>query len=73
MKVKELINFLETQDPDSLVVVDGYEGNYNTPSTIKEITICGPFEDTQWYMGRYKDHVRDKKQTPIKAIYLPRH
>ena len=54
MKVKDLILALQKLDPEMLVLVDGYEGGYTTPSATDQIEVCGPF-DRAWYYGEYDD------------------
>ncbi len=39
MKVKELISLLSEQDPDMIVVVDGYEDGYNNISKLEKVKI----------------------------------
>jgi len=54
MKAKELIERLQTLDPETLILVDGYEGGYALPAGTKEIKVCGPFK-REWYYGEYDD------------------
>jgi hypothetical protein len=68
MKAKELIEVLQKLDPETLVVVDGYEGDYNAVKGAEQICVTGPFE-TPWYYGDYKDCPEDELIS-IKAIYL---
>ena len=70
MKAKELIDVLQKLDPETLVVVDGYEGNYSVPKCVKAKYITGPHE-TEWYYGAYKDCPEDDPNA-IKSFYLMR-
>jgi hypothetical protein len=58
MKAKELIEILQKQDPETLVLVDGYEGGYAIPIGTKQIKVCGPFK-REWYYGEYDDCKED--------------
>ena len=70
MKVKELIDVLQKLDPETLIVVDGYEGDYDVPKGAEQIYVTGPHE-THWYYGDYKDCPEDKPGAK-KALYLMR-
>jgi hypothetical protein len=70
MKVKELIEILQKEDPETLVVVCGYEGGYSTPKSAKTINITGP-HDNAWYYGEYDDCDNDNKEK-IEAFLLGR-
>jgi hypothetical protein len=70
MKAKELIEVLQKLDPETLIIVDGYEGNYSIPKKVKSTYVTGPHE-TQWYYGEYKD-CSDDNPDAIKAFYLMR-
>jgi len=54
MKAKELIEILEKLDPETLILVNGYEGGYALPVGTKQIEVCGPFK-REWYYGEYDD------------------
>ena len=70
MKVKELIEILQKEDPETLVIVDGYEGDYSTPETVRTLEVFDA-GTVAWYYGRYK--ICPKEELfKIKAIYLPR-
>jgi len=60
MKVKELIQFLQTHDPEATVVVSGYEGGYNTANRIEAFDIVENFYKYRW-MGKHESFevVRD--------------
>lgn len=70
MKAKELIDMLQNLDPETLVVVDGYEGDYSAPKAVKLKHITGPRE-AKWYYGEYKDCSEDNPDA-IKAFHLMR-
>jgi hypothetical protein len=69
MKVKELIEVLQKLDPETLVLVDGYEGDYDTPQEALETIVCE--QHTEWYYGDYQICPKEDPAA-IKAIYLPR-
>lgn len=58
MKVKELIEKLNTLDPEMLVLVDGYEGGYAALVAADLIKVSGPYE-RPWYYGEYEDAKTD--------------
>ena len=58
MKAKELIEQLQKIDPETIVLVDGYEGGYAIPVGIKYFDVCGPFK-REWYYGEYDDCKKD--------------
>ena len=58
MKAKELIEQLQKLDPETLMVVRGYEGGYSIPQSTKLINITGP-HDNEWYYGNYNDCDKD--------------
>lgn len=65
MKVHELIKQLENEDPNALVIVDGYEAGYDTFSEISQKTIAEAVEPEP-YEGSYNDGDQ------FNAVYLPR-
>jgi hypothetical protein len=69
MKVKELLEILQKLDPETLVLVDAYEGDYNTPKKVIETIVCE--QHTEWYYGDYQICPKEDSAA-IKAIYLPR-
>jgi hypothetical protein len=69
MKVKELIEVLQKLDPETLVLVDGYEGDYDTPQEAVETIVRE--QVSEWYYGDYRNCSKDNAES-IKAIYLPR-
>ena len=71
MKAKELIEVLQKLDPETLVVIDGYEGDYCIPKGAERIHVTGPHEAVPWYYGDYKDCPEDTPNA-IKAIWLIR-
>ena len=79
MKIKELISKLSKLDGNLVVLYPGYEGGYETPKKLSEITVVKdntPSNDTKnsWYYGEYSDYnPSDKYQKnykPISAILL---
>jgi hypothetical protein len=69
MKVKELIEVLQKLDPETLVLVDGYEGDYDTPQEAVETIVRE--QVSEWYYGDYQI-CQKEDPAAIKAIYLPR-
>ncbi len=65
MKVKELIELLQAQDPEAIVVVDGPEAGYRDLARV-EILQLGIDSTPKWYFGKYI------AGGDIKAVYLPR-
>ena len=70
MKAKELIEELQKLDPDTIVLVDGYEGGYAVPKRTKQIEVSGPFK-REWYYGEYDDYNKEEL-LKIQAILLSR-
>lgn len=74
MTVKELIEQLQTLDPDLHVFTSGYEGGYNDASPICKVEdIALEYHKGTWYYGLHEDadEVRDKeKYTIVKGIIL---
>ena len=70
MKVKELIEILSKEDPESLVLVNGYEDGYAIPTGTKQIEVCGPFK-REWYYGEYDD-CREAELLKTKAFIISR-
>jgi hypothetical protein len=85
MNIKELIEKLKQFDPETLVVVNGYEEGQDDINNIEEITIAlNPNKQSNWYEGKYcnescfipiGDYDVDypKPKNVIKAIILDRH
>jgi hypothetical protein len=77
MKVKELIKLLELQDPEKMIVVDGYEGGFNELKSIQHICInINPDKEKDpeklWYYGDYEECIPDPNFPEDYAIYFPR-
>jgi len=69
MTVKELIEILQTQDPNKLVLVSGYEQGYDMLQEVRPIKV--KHEPTErWWAGEYEDYPLD--ECDIDAILLPR-
>ena len=71
MKVKELIKFLETYDPEMRVVVDGYESGYDEVKEAIQIGISKPNtkSDKHWE-GEFEEVIVDDADDI--ALLLPR-
>jgi len=69
MKAKELIEVLQKLDPNTLVVLDGYEGDYCVIQGAERVHVSGPHKAVPWYYGDYKYCPEDEPEA-IEAIYL---
>lgn len=72
MTVKELIEQLQTLDPETYVFTVGYEGGFNDAVVSEEVEIALDYHG-QWYYGKheYTDMVDDKsKYKIVKGIIL---
>ena len=75
MTVKELIEQLQTLDPETYVFIVGYEGGFNDIVVSKEVEIALDYHG-QWYYGKHEEvdniyYVPDKtKYTIVKGIIL---
>jgi len=65
MKIKELIEKLKELDQDLEVLIEGYEGHYDTP-VISEVKEFEPDVHKEWYYGSHEE----KKGGPMKGIAL---
>jgi hypothetical protein len=70
MKAKELIDVLQKLAPDTLIIVNGYEGDYNVPMGAEQIYVTGP-NKTEWYYGDYKK-CSESDPNATKALHLIR-
>jgi hypothetical protein len=73
MKIKELIDLLQKEDPDMRIVLDGYEEGFDELHIVKHIRI-GEFitdEDKPWWKGEFK-WSKQENETEEMAIYFPR-
>jgi hypothetical protein len=59
MKAKELMEVLQKLDPETLIIVDGYEGDYSVPKRTEQIYVTGPHENVPWYYGNHKVCLED--------------
>lgn len=75
MKVKELIVELQKQNPEALVVTDGYEMGINEFRIVRPMIVYRNENRPFWY-GRYEaikpGEYTIKDAEPINAVYLPR-
>ncbi len=67
MTVNELIVKLQQADPQSIVLVDGYEGGYEELEKISFVSVTYN-KDQKWYYGPYDDTEYGGKT----AVLLPR-
>jgi hypothetical protein len=68
MKVKELIEKLQGYDPETMVVVNGYEGGVNACSSCKEEHIKLGV-NSEWYYGNH-EIVEEEEESDCKAILI---
>jgi len=59
MTAQELIDKLKTYPPETMVVVDGYEGGCGEPTEISLINIKLN-QNTEWYYGKHEVASKDK-------------
>ena len=67
MKVKELIQRLQEYDPETMVVVHGYEGGVNACSSLQEEHIKLGV-NSEWYYGNHE--IVHDKEFDCKAILI---
>jgi hypothetical protein len=71
MNVKTLINFLQKEDPEMRVVVNGYEGGYDeVEQTFKVSIIKNQHKQDKWWDGEFLDTIKEKEEEV--ALLLPR-
>ncbi len=71
MKVHELIKQLEKQDPDAMVIVDGYEDGYDSVDNVSQKIIVNANAPKD-YEGEYEEKYPYNNGNGFKAVYLPR-
>jgi len=67
MKVKELIELLQKEDPELLVIGSGYDGGYRSINRIDKIQVI--HKDYHWG-GDYSDAEDDVGYIPEDAIFI---
>lgn len=68
MKVKHLIEKLQRYDPETMVVVNGYEGGVNACSVCREKYIKLGV-NSEWYYGNH-EIVEEGEESDCKAILI---
>lgn len=63
MTVKELIEFLQTQDPELRVFTKGYEGGFEDAKANDEIFEVALNHNTDWYYGPHQPITMVHKDT----------
>lgn len=53
MTAKELIELLKTYDPETMVMMLGYEGGYNDVTDVKNDDVILNYH-TEWYYGNHE-------------------
>jgi len=69
MKVKELIDILQREDPEKLVLISAYEQDYDELLQVRNIKVKHEPSDRYW-KGNYTDY--PVEECNIEAILLPR-
>lgn len=77
MKVKDLIQKLSTYDPETLVVVSGYEGGVTEKLFVSEEEISlNVYDESEWWYGEHEisDYCRyqEKGDDKTNAILISR-
>lgn len=54
MKIKELIELLQRENPEHEAVVNGYEGGYSSVTRIESIKLVKNVH-TKWYYGKHDE------------------
>jgi len=71
MKVKDLIEKLQTEDPEMKVVVTGYECGYDELKYLNRVGICKNLKKKdKWWEGEYHDAPTSVSEEI--ALLLPR-
>ena len=73
LTVKGLIEVLASFPPETRVVVDGYEGGFDSlhADSPRRISICHKPDHAEWE-GEYEDAGRNPSEGDISAVRLPR-
>jgi hypothetical protein len=68
VRVKELIEKLQKYDPETMVVVNGYEGGYDEIEEVEEIKLQLNVNEA-WYYGKHESAI-DNEEFDCKAILI---
>jgi len=69
MNVKQLIEKLSTYDPETMVIIGGYEGGVDEAHQAGEVKIkLNAY--TEWYYGKHEVTDRDDDPFDCEAIYI---
>ena len=69
MNVKQLIEKLSAYDPETMVIVSGYEGGVNEAEYAGDVKIKLDVY-TEWYYGKHEVTDRDDDPFDCEAIYI---
>ena len=69
MNVKQLIERLSAYDPETMVIVSGYEGGVNEAKYVGDVKIKLNVY-TEWYYGKHEVTDRDDDPFDCEAIYI---
>lgn len=72
MKVKELIEKLQTFDPEILVMVDGYEGGLSDAKDPVECKVVLDYHEHSYYGKHEYHHVTDNTRADCSAVIIRR-
>lgn len=72
MKVKELIEKLQSLDPEHMLVINGYEGGVNEVSEVETIRILTD-QNKEWYYGKHEEvgsYDEEKYETALEVYCI---
>jgi hypothetical protein len=69
MKVAELIEFLNLQDPEAIVVVDGYEDGLDDDVSAVAAPIELNVHEDEWWNGR-QDTANDSSKAAVPGVWI---
>lgn len=68
MNVRELIEELKQYDPETMVVINGYEGGYSEVKEMSEVDLMKNINN-EWYYGPH-ELAMTKEDSDCKAILI---
>ncbi|ORE90220.1 hypothetical protein ATO13_23331 [Stappia sp. 22II-S9-Z10] len=71
LTVCEMIKLLSAFDPETKVVVDGYESGFDPAKRPKPINVRVPTEAPDWWEGRFDDE-RDGEGELLRVVLIAR-
>lgn len=64
MKVSRLMKLLSALDPDTKIVVRGYEDGYDDIGSVEKLTVK-KVKNQWWYSGEYRDVKRTEEHEEV--------